>query len=238
LPANYLLLLDDLEQEYAGAREYGFVASNTRQRELRRRIESKSEDGKAEGENWALFPTGDISLVPFSSNASRDTCQSLSTNPAAWVGGIQLTSLEVLQGRAAPGDSVTIHLCYATKAQFDTGGSWVGLEVRFLGPRKPIPGVFMPLSKLYRKLLQEKSLRSSSSFGLTLIPGEGYPREAGSWGEERRIGIPPGLESGRYEVSAKLVRQTWRPVHKVGDYLEDQSGQTGRPLDQLVIKGE
>jgi hypothetical protein len=99
-----------------------------------------------------------------------------------------------------------------------------------------VPKLFLTVSKLYRKLIQEESLRSKSRFTVSFLPNDGYPRNQQVWGESRTVAIPSWVREGRYEVLASLEPVEWRPVRSVADYLDDRARWSGEGLGHVILK--
>jgi len=92
------------------------------------------------------------------------------------------------------------------------------------------------VSKLYRKLIQEKSLRSRSRFTVSFLPNDGYPRNEAVWGEFRTVAIPSWVKAGRYGVLARVEAEEWRPVRSVADYLDDRARWSGASWGEVILQ--
>jgi len=238
LGASTLLLMKQVEAEYGKMPEYGFVPSDRRQEDLGKRLKETGFAPRAKGTEWALFDCRDLTVVPSEDVANSSICGK--HHPGARKGerGRKLTSIEIKPGSASPGDSLTVRICYSDGAGSIANSSWEKVQLRFLGPHEPVPQPFQRVSKVYRKLIQEKSLRSQSRFTVTFFPNDGYPLNREVWGEYRTVVIPAWIKEGQYEVLADLKAERWRPVRRLADYLDDRARWSGKSMGRVIVKSE
>ncbi len=233
LSPSLLVLRNQVEEEYDDSKVYGFVASDSRQAALRKRLERSGTLPLAEDHGWALYDAEKLKPVAQRTHPSPDS----HANALSLVetGKLELLNFDVLESRTSPGDSVTLRARYREILDSTQTRQWKKLTVRFLGPHEPVPEPLRGVSKVYRKLIQEKSLNSKARFTVSLVPNDGYPRFEAVWVEQTRVAVPGWLQAGNYRVSAKLENDVWRPVRSVADYLDDRSRWTGVAMDTLKI---
>jgi hypothetical protein len=111
--------------------------------------------------------------------------------------------------------------------------------VRLEGDMPEVPGFARGFSKLWRKLVIERSGRSHHRFGQwvapadLVVPPSRWPD--GTWRQEVGLRIPAWASPGTYTVQVTTHEWSWHPSYELRDYLSDQDGFSAPPVATLTI---
>jgi hypothetical protein len=111
--------------------------------------------------------------------------------------------------------------------------------VRLEGDMPPVPPLARGFSKLWRKLVSERSGRSAARFGQYVVPADLVVPEAewpeGRWVQSERIRIPDWAPPGDYALQLTVEDWTWHPSRTWRDYLLDRDRFSGPTLLVLHV---
>ena len=137
-----------------------------------------------------------------------------------------------------PGETVEIELELAA-----TGVSTLDPErvfIRVEGKMPEVPRGLAPVSKLWRKLVTERSGRSVRRFGQYVVPADlvvppsHWP--AGRWTQSARLRIPTWAEPGDYAIQVTVHDWTWHENRDLRDYLQDIDRFSAPPVATIRIR--
>lgn len=209
-----LLLVDgQTGQLHRGIHEYAYVPDRERALALRDRLRAIGVAELASGTDWTIFRLDGPMPMQFAPPASEAP-----SGPWFTVDEVRPQELST-----APGSTVGLILEFAA-----TGATSLRPQrvfVRVEGDMPAPPGGLDAVSKLWRKLVTERSGRSEDRFGQWVVPADLVVPPSrwpdGRWTQEVRLRVPPWAEPGSYTIQTTVHDWTWHGRHELRDYLSD-----------------
>lgn len=227
------LLVDDAsEAMHASTLAYGYHPDAVRDEWLRTRLEAMGIPVLASGAGWDLFD-----LRQLERTASIDLPLATSQDSLLVRGevfGVQSVGLDAHLVR--PGEVLQVQVGFVALAE---AARPERLFLRFEGTLPPAPGGLHQVSKLWRKLVLERSGRSATRFGTWVLPADlvvparRWPQ--GKWQQTVEVRVPSWIQPGTYTVQPTLHDWTWHPTRQLKDYLSDRDSYTGPIVGQIRI---
>lgn len=217
------LLVDARTRElHDGVRPYGYLPDAGRSAALDARLRELGFELLAEGDRWSVFRIqGEASP-----GARTETGR-----------GFSVDSLSPVDLEARVGETVPVELVLRATGQ--TTRTPHRVFIRLEGDMPEVPGFARAFSKLWRKLVIERSGRSHHRFGQwvapadLVVPPSRWPD--GTWRQEVGLRIPAWASPGTYTVQVTTHEWSWHPSYELRDYLSDRDGFSATPVATLKI---
>jgi hypothetical protein len=217
-----------------GLRPFAYVPDPARSAALDTRLRELGIPVLTDSDDWSLFDLRglDAPMPARLPPASVDT-EMLARGRAFVVSKCSIANLTV-----RPGEVVEIELELAA-----TGISTLDPErvfIRVEGEMPAVPTGLAPVSKLWRKLVTERSGRSVRRFGQYVVPADlvvppsRWPE--GRWTQPVRLQIPTWAAAGEYTLQVTVHDWTWHESHDLRDYLQDTDRFSASPVATIRIQ--
>ena len=232
---NVALLVDTQGRAlHDGLRPFAYVPDPARSAALDIRLRELAVPVLTSADGWSLFDLRDLD-TPMPVPPSP---VSVETEALARGHGFVVSSCSVSTLAVRPGEIVEIEL------ELDaTGISTLDPErvfIRLEGEMPEVPRGLAPISKLWRKLVTERSGRSARRFGQYVVPADlvvppsHWP--GGRWSQSVRLRIPTWAASGEYTLQVTVHDWTWHESHDLRDYLQDTDRFSAPPVATILIR--
>jgi hypothetical protein len=222
--ANGLIVDEAVENRYRFA-THGFVPSNERQEALIRRLSEAGVEPDLRSGSFLIYSMPTLraaTAVGETRPESSPSCETTLVDPL--VGGdFTVIGLDLAAEAVTRGDELKLRICYVEGGD---PAAWDTVRLRLEGPMPHIPGWASGFSKIYRKIIVERSGRSRARFRDAWVPLDGYwlgaAEEGPIVGEWRSIAIPEDIAPGEYDLQLSVHNEAWRPVRRIADFLRDE----------------
>jgi len=227
--ATEIIVTKDLESLYF-RQEFGFVPSNTLQLRLNSLLLRNSVPVLLETPVFVVYDISSWRRVPSDDNVDAEEMEG--TTPLS---PLTLETMTIREATLTPGDS--LHIDTVFKGCEWSASDWKTIEVGLVDRSSRVPGILQLVSKVYRKVVLERSMKSTDRILFRWIPGGGYRCGKDSWHESRALQIPQGQQEGTYFVFARMTSRTWRPNRWLKEYLDDRVTWGEAACDSVIIRG-
>ena len=217
-----------------GLHAFGYVPDARRSATLDTRLRSLEIPVLTGTDGWSLFDLRGLEApMPIEQAPVNAATEALARGRAFVVSGCTAPTLAV-----RPGDTVEIELELAATgiSTFDPERVFIRIEGEMPGPPKGLT----PVSKLWRKLVTERSGRSARRFGQYVVPaGLVVPPSRwpdGRWTQTVPLRIPAWASAGEYMIQVTVHDWTWHESRNLRDYLQDTDRFSAPPVATISIQ--
>lgn len=215
------LLVDaSASRVHDGVNEYAYVPDRDRALALRARLRALGYPVVASGDGFAAFQLRGPVPMRFAPGPGG----TLPAGPGFRVDGVELGA-----DRASPGSRVPLTL--ELQATGHAPPRPERIFVRVEGDMPGAPSALGQVSKLWRKLVTERSGRSERRFGQWVVPADlVVPPERwpdGRWRQTIELRIPAWAAPGDYHLEVTQHEWSWHENHELSDYLQDEDRFSG-----------
>jgi len=217
---------------HAATRAYAYVPDSDRSARLRARLQTLGLPILTGGDRWTLFDLRELETIRV-----REPAGSVAEEEALAQGtALALGAVSFPDTTLSPGSTVAVEVEFLRSAESELPER---LFLRLEGDMPEAPRLFAPVSKLWRKVVLERSGRSRSRFGQwvtpadLVVPARRWPD--GRWTQTVLLRIPEWAAAGEYTVQATIHPWTWHESHALADYLNDTDSFSATAIDTVHI---